>query len=243
MTNLVNDLESNKEQQTILLSNCKRELIDSGMTEITKFFPKSVLDEVVAETERLFRRGAERRDFIDENNSPRNLYNIREETISIESKILKEFYYSLDIIELLQLITGENIDFVPFSGERYIINGLVKENDSQGWHRDDYSYAMVCIAKAAKKECGGLLEYIPHIYWDREYPNIQQILEREVIYKKWFAKGSVYLMRSDNTLHRVSNITKGERIAFVTAYSNEADLLKKLDHRNTLLLAGINDAT
>ena len=235
------DLVINDQALEKILSRCRSQLVHEGMTDITECFSRQTRGVVVSETLRLFHQQSERRDFLDQNGSPRNLFNVTEKTISIESPFLKNLYYSERILHLLQLISCEKINFVPFPGERYIINGLVKQNDNQGWHWDDYAYAMVFVVKSPKKEFGGMLEYVPHVYWDRKNPRITQILKSEINNRKRIPKGHVYLMRSDNTLHRVSSIKSNkERIAFITAYRNDADLLKNLDHYSTFQLAGLD---
>jgi L-lysine 4-chlorinase len=237
-----------KEQTSIIneqglseaLPSYREQLIYHGVVDITECLASHVRDAVVVDSLQLYRQHSERRDFIDENGSPRNLFNVPEVVIDAENDYLRNLYCSEEMLDMLQLITCEKVSLVPFIGERYIINGLGNHNDSQGWHWDDYAYAVVFMVKSAEKNCGGLLEYVPHIYWDRANPRIEQILKKEVIHQQWLPKGHVYLMRSDTTLHRVSAIQENEeRISFVTAYRNEADLLKNIDHYSTLQLAGL----
>lgn len=221
------------------LPQYKQEMIENTLTDITFSFTHEIRELVTSETLRVFKSRAERRDFFDQNTSPRSLFNVTEEMITQESSILSGLYYDQSILRIIGLICDEKISVVPFAGERYIINGLTQCQDTQGWHWDDYAYALVFVAKAPLKKYGGLLEYVPNIWLDEGKPDINYILATQKIYKQWFPPQHIYLMRSDKTLHRVSNIKQNvERIAFITAYRNDTDLFKKLDHYSTLQLAG-----
>ena len=222
-----------------LLAKLQYNLANMCVTEITTCFSKCFVNNITSEVLKVFSTRAERRDYLDENKTPRNLFNVPESSITQDSTFLNDFYYNPRVLELIKSISSENVSYVPFAGERFIINGLVNENDSQGWHWDDYAYSLVIIAKAAESDCGGQLEYIPHVAWDRHNNCMDEILALNKIYRRSFSTGQVYLMRSDNVLHRVSCIkSNSQRVAFVCAYRNDADLNKDLSHFSTLQLAG-----
>ena len=215
-------------------------MADKSLTEITVFFSESVVNDIISEVLGVFSLCAERRDFFDENKTPRNLFNVPESSVSRESAFLEDFYYNPKILELIKSISNENVSYVSFSGERFIINGLIHEDDTQGWHSDDYAYSLVVIVKSSAPDCGDQLEYIPNFSWDRGNSCIDKILTSNEIYTECFLAGQIYLMRSDTVLHRLSCIKRGsQRVAFVCAYRNDADLNKDLSHFSTLQLAGI----
>lgn len=225
-----------------LLGSFRNQLNHDGIVEISKCLNKETLQMVISETIRVFEKKAERRDFNMKSldNTPRHLFNVNENKINEESNFLMNFYYSKDMLYLVGLIGCEYVDYIPFAGDRYLINGLTRKNDTHGWHWDDYAYALIVIAESPPRAEGGLVETVPHTEWDRENPNIQKTLAENKIATNWFPSGSVYLMRSDTTLHRVTEITGNKRrIVFVTGYSNDADLLKKMDHQTAIELMNL----
>lgn len=211
-----------------------------GMVNITHCFQDALIQPMTAEAFNVFYGKSKRKDFISQHtNTPRAMFTVSEADIATNSQLITDFYYSKEVLALLSDIAQEEIDFLPWMGERFVINGLMNNDDTHGWHWDDYAYALVFIADCPPKHAGGELEFVPHTYWNKVEPNIPQILQTKRIQSQYFTPGTFYFMRSDTTLHRVAKIAHPyKRLSIAMSYCNQADLSKNMDHQTVIDLYG-----
>ena len=73
---------------------------------------------------------------------------------------------------------------------------------------DDYSLAVVWIIRTPPKEAGGVVQYVPHTEWHKEFSSIIPQFITSPIHTMYLPSGSVYLMQTATTLHRVYPIVK-----------------------------------
>lgn len=226
--------------QTPNLKFYQKHFKQRGMVNITHCFHDSIIQPMTAEAFKVFYGKSKRKDFISQHTStPRNMFTVSEADIATHSQLITDFYYSQEVLRLLSEIAQEKIDFLPWMGERFVINGLMNNDDTHGWHWDDYAYALVFIADCPPKHAGGEVEFVPHTQWNKAQPNISQILERKNVQTQYFAPGTFYFMRSDTTLHRVAKISHPyKRLSIAMSYCNQADLSKQMDHQTVIDLYG-----
>jgi hypothetical protein len=208
----------------------------SGMLNITNFFNRAITQCLINESVRIFCKKLKRKDFLSEHTlTPRHMSTVSEEDIAKNSQLIKNFYYSRNLISLLSELAGEKLDYLPWTGERFVLNGLINNQDTHGWHWDDYAYALVFIVNCPPKGAGGEVECIPHTKWIKPNPDIQHIIATHPIHSYYFEPGSFYLMKSDTTLHRVTQISSPyRRLSIAMSYCNQTDLVKDIDHKTVL---------
>ncbi len=215
---------------------------DTSIVDMTDFFNPEFIEQLTTETLNVFEQKLQRKDFLmaHTENTPRKMFSVSEKAIYESSKLIPDFYNNQDLINFLTKMAQEKVMVLPWTGERYVINGLSTSKDTHGWHWDDYSYALVFIAKAPEKHQGGAVECIPNTVWNRKNPNIREILAANEPYKHYFKDGSFYFMKSDTTLHRVAPITEDSlRVAIAMSWCNEKDLAKEIDHKTVYELYGV----
>jgi len=211
----------------------RRELIKNGLIDITKLFSIDTVNLLSEEMNFLLEGHSRRNDFFSSHTemTPRNMNTVGEKLIKKYGKHINNFYFSKETKYIISCVAGEIVSDLPWTGERYVVNALLKQNDTHGWHWDDYSYALVFIPESPQEQNGGLLECVPHTYWNKSNPNINKIVSEQVVGTYYFRPGSFYLMKSDTTLHRVTPILNGERrLSLAMSYCNESDLAKNIDH-------------
>lgn len=207
-----------------------------GMVNITSFFSEGIIQCLIKESFEIFHKKLKRKDFVSKHTlTPRHMSTVSEEEIEKESEIIQYFYYSKQLVALLNELAGEKLDYLPWTGERFVLNGLINNQDTHGWHWDDYAYALVFIADCPPKGSGGEVECIPHTSWVKPNPDIQNIVMSRPTHSYYFEPGSFYLMKSDTTLHRVTQISSPyRRLSIAMSYCNQADLAKEIDHKTVL---------
>lgn len=158
--------------------------------------------------------------------------NVDYNTISENSLALMEIYSDQNLINLIKNIAGEDIHLCPYDPEKMVITSLQKKGDSHGWHWDDYSFAMIWVLRAPDKEKGGVVQCVPNTRWNRDKPEIISQFIAQSIDAYYFPERSVYLMRSNTTLHRVYPIidSTAERIILNNTYASTSDLNIEVDH-------------
>lgn len=94
---------------------------------------------------------------------------------------------------------------VPDANERYVVNVLDRPFDEQGWHLDDYAYAVNLMLEAPRE--GGTLQVA--------------LGDRSVTLE--VPEGTWYALRTDNVPHRVTPLLQGRRVVFNCAYHTAAE--------------------
>lgn len=234
MKNFINEINSD---QIIVYQDRLRY---SGIADITSCFNQEIIRLLTNETRSIFEKKSKRKDFFSTHtNTPRNMFTVSEADISDSSQIIKEFYYSDELKKFLSELAIEKINDLPWTGERYVINGLINNDDTHGWHWDDYAYALVFIAECPAKGAGGEVECVANTHWIKSNPNIQHIVNTRPVQSHYYEPGSFYFMKSDTTLHRVTRVSEPhQRLSIAMSYCNQADLEKDIDHLTVYDLYG-----
>jgi len=207
-----------------------------SVLDITAYINPDIIKDVREEVDRLTASHSVRRDLYIKTtgNTPRRMNNVDYDTIATESSLLMDIYSNPDLIRLLAQISGDDVHPCPYDFEKMVITSLQKKGDSHGWHWDDYSFAMIWILRAPEKEKGGVVQCVPNTRWDRNNPAIISQFVAQQIDTYYFPEGSVYLMRSNTTLHRVYPLadSTATRTILNNTYASTADLSMEVDHNS-----------
>lgn len=201
----------------------------NGIVDVTAFFSQDAINGLCDHAILAYEKYGKRKDFISLHGgkTPRNMFTVSKSNIDLAGDAIKEFYNDPAQCELLSQIGKEKVSCLTYENEKYIINGLGMENDTHGWHFDDYSYALVLIIRTPPVQYGGCVEYVPNSNNSTqraEFDDINSILSSHVVNRRWFPDKTLYLMKSMTTLHRVTPISENHnRLSLALSYANESD--------------------
>lgn len=204
-----------------------------GYLKITNLIDNRVKAIVMQEVIFLIEKYAKRRDVLIEStgNTPRYLSNVPKETIAKHGKVIPAVYRSNYIMRLIEKIVKEDIIPVPWHWDEYIINSQHKVGDTHGWHWGDYPFTIIWVVQATPINAGGLLECVPHTYWNKRDPRVEQLLVENKIASYFHETGDVYLLKADTTLHRVKPLTQDvTRIILNTTWERAKDRNRYVEH-------------
>ncbi len=146
-------------------------------------------------------------------------------------------YHSEALMDFLSRITRDNVIPNPWEYEKFIINRQEKAGDTHGWHWGDYPYSLIWVLEAPDISYGGLLQCVPHTYWDKEDPKVVEHLVNNPIYTKAHIAGDVYLINEETTLHRVTPLVKdATRIIINMAWARYRDKDRQVMHETFAFL-------
>jgi hypothetical protein len=171
---------------------------------------------VKTETARLEQFALNRNFVMDGYETPRIMKALGGEVIKSESP-LAYIYTHYEIRELIKDIVEADVHPCLHPNEFMVVNYLTFQGATHGWHLDDPSYALVILTETTKGESGGLLEYIKD--WCRicaargvsaeEMVNetVEHCRSQQIIRTHDHHAGDAYLLRADQCLHRVTELT------------------------------------
>ncbi len=207
--------------------------LKEGYIKVSNIVPNSVKKIFNEEVMALLSQHAKRRDIHIEvtDNSPRFMSNVRQQDIAKYGQVIPAVYHSPALLDFISTFSRENIIPNPWEYEKFIINRQERVGDTHGWHWGDYPYSMIWIIQVPDISYGGLLECVPHTYWDKKNPKIQEHLLRNNITTKAHISGDIYMLKSDTTLHRVTPLIKdATRIIVNMAWEREIDRDREVTH-------------
>ncbi len=216
------------------VEQASRAFFANSVMDITKFVRPQIIERVADEADKLVARFSHRRDMKIPStaHTPRRMDNVGHATIRAQSPFLVDVYRDGSLLGLLSNILGEEVQLCPYDPEKMVITCLSKKGDSHGWHWDDYSLALVWVLEAPQPESGGVLQCVPNTKWNRTNPKIIEQFLVKPITTYHFPSRSVYLMRSNTTLHRVYPLhgENARRVVLNSTYALQEDLGRQIDH-------------
>lgn len=171
---------------------------------------------VKSEVDRLESLALDRCFEMDGYKTPRVMKALGGKAIMCESP-LAYIYLHYAIRQLVEGIVGTKIYTCQHPNEYMVVNYLLSPGSTHGWHLDDPAYALVIFVESPPPGAGGHLEYVkdwPRICRDRGLPPagevngmVGQLREQNLVNTESHAAGDAYLLRADECLHRVTEIT------------------------------------
>ncbi|MGA6138011.1 ArpA protein [Acinetobacter sp. TUM15071] len=204
-----------------------------GYLKVTNLIPDNIKELFYAEVRELLGKYAKRRDLHMEStgNTPRFMSNVRQVDIAEYGQVIPAVYHSESLIKFLGKLAKEEIIPNPWEFEKFIINNQHKVGDTHGFHWGDYPYSMIWIVEAPPLKYGGILECVPHTYWDKKNARIKEHLLRNPVKNYHHETGDIYLLKSDTTLHRVTPLEQdATRIIVNMAWERARDINREVTH-------------
>jgi hypothetical protein len=144
---------------------------------------------------------------------------------------VRTLYGSDALLDLVSETAGERAFRIPYAPEEFVATRLERPGDTHGWHWDDYAFALVWVLAAPPASAGGILEVIAGVPWEKSAVDIDAVLAAREPERHAFASGSVYLLRADNAMHRVTPLLgPGRRDALCFTYACANDLGRSISH-------------
>jgi hypothetical protein len=206
-----------------------------GFADMTELIPPNVRAGVVAEVTAALDAHSVRRDVrvAVTGGTPRRYRVAGRDTLAAACPVTARVYRSADLLTLVGAVAGEPVVPVPYVAEELIATRLELAGDTHGWHWDDYAFALVWVLCAPGARDGAALEYITGVPWCKGAPNVEAILaEREPV-RAPIASGTLYLLRTDTTLHRVTPLERDvRRDALCFSYAAAAEIDRPVTHES-----------
>ena len=207
--------------------------MNDAFTDVTALIPHDVRERVAAEATAALDAFSVRREIRVgvTGGSPRRYRVVDRDTLARACPSAAAFYPSDRLLGTIRAVAGEAVAPVPYAPEELIATRLERAGDTHGWHWDDYAFALVWVLHAPPRGCGADLEYVPDVPWCKDAPNVDAILTRRRPQRVRIAAGTVYLLRTDTTLHRVTPLLgDAHRDALCFSYAAVRDLSRVVTH-------------
>ena len=223
-------------EQTVtdeMLWHLAQDFQKEGYVLASHLIPDSLKEQVFKEVHELLRKHAIRRDahIKQTGNSPRFMSNVSRQAIAEHGRLIPAVYHSKPMKRLLGSIAQDELYGVPWKDEEFIITRQERAGDTHGWHWGDYSYTLIWVVQAPSLEYGGMLQCVPHTIWDKDRPQVNQLLCENTISTYPHKTGDVYFLESHHTLHRTVPLTiDATRIILNTCWAGPADLKREISH-------------
>ncbi|WP_435832966.1 HalD/BesD family halogenase [Nocardia vinacea] len=155
--------------------------------------------------------------------------NVTRADIACNGSVIEAIYDSATTTQLLSAVAGEPVFPCPYEPEQFVITRLEEVGDTHGWHWDDYSFALVWVAKCLRPTMAGS--------WSASRTRRRQGAARGSPASAGSSGtqvdgrcGDVYLMRTNTTLHRVCPIRGGRRTIVNMAFASAGELNAVVSH-------------
>lgn len=204
--------------------------------KVAELVSPEIMQAIRQEAERMLELHGIRRDLNMETTeySPRQMRNVPQRLIEASGDVIPRIYNSKYVRKYFSAIAkGELVSC--WKDEEYVINCLEKSGDTHGWHWGDYPFTTIWVLEAPPIEFGGLLQCIPHTTWNKDNPQINRHLVENKIDSFYNASGEAYFLRSDTTLHRVTDVRapngeKVRRVILNTCWGSATDSRGEVKH-------------
>ena len=160
---------------------------------------------------------------------------------------LEDLFTSFEFLDFISFVLQTKLYPSTDPYGRYYAN-IFHEGDGLNWHMDRSEYSISLILQPAKE--GGKFQFAPNSRdavstWDNMPLNVQDVSRALkphsiVVKEPMLASGDMYIFRGQNSLHRVSEITKGTRINLILTFNTEPDV--KLNQYTLNKFFGIEDS-
>jgi len=206
-----------------------------GFADVTALIPPNVRAGVRAEVTAALDAHAVRRDVrvAVTSGTPRRYRVVDRGTLAAACPATARVYRSPHLLTLVGIVAGQPVVPVPYVAEELIATRLEIAGDTHGWHWDDYAFALVWVLSAPAARDGAALEYITGVPWNKAEPNVEAILAQREPVRAHIAAGTLYLLRTDTTLHRITPLERDvRRDALCFSYAAAADIHRPVTHES-----------
>jgi hypothetical protein len=220
----------------------RAQFVRTGFADLTALIPAAWRERASAEAIAALDAHGARRDLRIPvtGDSPRRYRIVGRDRLASAAPSAAALYRSDALLALVGAVAGEAVVPVPYAAEELIATRLEFAGDTHGWHWDDYGYALIWVLQAPAPGGGGELEYVTGVPWCKTQPRVDAILAAREPQRTRVAAGTVYLLRTDTTLHRITPLARdGRRDALCFSYASAADAGRTASHESLdAILAG-----
>lgn len=176
----------------------------NGFVRLRNIIDDALREQITTEVHALIDQEIERRDLhlSTTDNTPRYMSVVRSELIAEHGKTISALSKSSVLLEILSRIANTKVTASVSKDEEFLITKQERKGDTHGWHWGDYSFALIWIIETPPVSQGGMLQCVPHTYWDKANPRVHDFLCANPISTYGFVTGDIYFLRTDTTLHR-----------------------------------------
>lgn len=162
-----------KSRQSISLRN---QFAKYGFLLVSNFLRAYAKKKIKNQVLNLLAEHSERRDLTlkTTGDTPRKMSVVRSEVLANKGDAIVEISKSPELLNFLGDIAMEKIYPEVSTDEEYLITKQEQKGDTHGWHWGDYSFALIWIVETPPIEYGGMLQCVPHTFWDKESPQIHR---------------------------------------------------------------------
>jgi hypothetical protein len=229
MFNLINDSYDNKDH----LKDINLAFIENDFVVLPSFLKQDAFNILGKEISKLKGISKERKFVMPGYKTPRFLSTLGGTAILENSRFLNILYSHHELISLLSQIVGEQLYLCKHENEFMVFNYLNAKKSTHGWHLDDPTYAIIICFESPESEEDSRVEIIKK--WtdycrtngrspEDEVVDLVERARRENLVKTLpvLRPNDAYVLRTDRTLHRVTEIkTEGATRAILNlAYEN-----------------------
>ncbi len=229
MFNLINDSYDDKGH----LKEINYEFVQNDFVVLPSFLKQDAFNILDKEIGKLKGISKERKFVMPGYKTPRFLSTLGGSAILENSRMLNILYSHHDLISLLSEIVGEQLYLCKHENEFMVFNYLNAKKSTHGWHLDDPTYAIIICFESPESEEDGRVELIKK--WtdycgvngrspEDDVVDLVEQARREnlVTTLPVLRSNDAYVLRTDRTLHRVTEIrTEGATRAILNlAYEN-----------------------
>jgi hypothetical protein len=218
----------------------------SHFTDLSDAIPADVRVRVADEVDAVLTATAVRRELAiaQTGMTPRRYSVATRASIAASCPLPASLYRSPELLALISQIAGERLVPVPYEPEEFIATRLERAGDTHGWHWDDYAYALVWVMQAPGPDCGGELEMVPDIGWCKADPRVEEILATRGVERRYLPARTVYLLRTDTTMHRVAPLRcDATRSVLCFSYATSLDLQRTISHETVEQIYAVGAAS
>jgi hypothetical protein len=157
-------------------------------------------------------------------------------------------YYSFVVCGLLSKIVGRTLNLSAQDDAFMTINHLEKLEDTQGWHLDDGSHAVIFSFVTPKEGEGGELEYVvdwpsrERVYKEQGHETLFEMLsaarDEGIVKSVILPENACYIIKSDTSLHRVAPLKSATTKRTVLAAGYEVKRVEAYSHTGADLYEG-----
>jgi hypothetical protein len=205
-----------------------------GVAFIPDFAPGMLRSAVTAEARYLLEHYSRRRELNPEatGNTPRFYSNVSRNVILQNGQFIPLFFRSEAFTNFIaEVVNVPKIFPAPYEPEEFVISSMSEVNDTYGWHWDDYSYAVTWVIEQPPADHGAHVQYISNTRWDKNASLLEHYLNTHPLITRYLSAGTLYLIKGDTTLHRVSPLDRaGRRVVLVLSYAAEKELRQEVSH-------------
>lgn len=213
MFNLINDSYYDKGY----LKEINYEFAQNDFAVLPSFLKQDAFNILGKEIDKLKGISKERKFVMPGYKTPRFLSTLGGTAILENSRLLNILYLHHELISLLSDIVGEQLYLCKHENEFMVFNYLNAKKSTHGWHLDDPTYAIIICFESPESEEDGRVELIKN--WtdycvangrspEDEVVDLVEQARREnlVTMVPVLRSNDAYVLRTDRTLHRVTEI-------------------------------------